>query len=143
MNERMFVMYCFNCGNHVPDEADVCLKCGTLLKKSKEPSRVHKIKIRKKNDKILGLISTCFGIIGLVLSFMLYFKDIKSVGMYTLVMERVSYALNYSLFAILFSVIAFILALSSKKNIYSKIGLGLSLFSFFLIISEIIVVIIY
>ena len=66
-------------------------------------------------------------------------KSVVSSGIY----ERFFYALGYSLFAILLSSLSLILSLLSKRDNFSKCGLYLSLISFFFIITEFIVVIIY
>ena len=79
----------------------------------------------------------------LLSSLMLYFNDISSVGMYTEIYERVSFTFGYTIISILLSMVTLIFSLVSKKNTYSKIGLILSLLSFFFIITEFIVVIIY
>jgi len=132
-------MYCQNCGNHVDENAYVCVNCGVFLKKR---SDIKVIK-EKNNDNVSGIIGIVFGSISLLLSLLLFFYDISSVGMYTEVYERIIYALNYSLFAILFTSTSLILSLVNKKNYYNSIGLLLSLISLFFIITEFIVVIIY
>ena len=130
-------MYCQNCGNKVDENAYVCVHCGLFLK------RRGKTINNKNNDKILGFVSFILGIISLVLSFMLFFHDISSVGMYTEVYERIFYALDYSISSLMITTVTLIFSLISKKGIYSYIGLFLSLLSFFFIITEFVVVIIY
>lgn len=132
-------MFCENCGNKVDDNAYVCVNCGVFLKKRSD----IKIAKEKKNADTCGIISIVFGIVSLMLSFLLFFRDISSVGMYTEIFERIIYTLNYSLFSILFASVSFILSLIGKRNNYNNIGLMLSFLSFFFIITEFIVVIIY
>ena len=129
-------MFCMNCGNKLEENAYVCVNCGVLVKK-----RGVSINVKKKNDtKVLGVISSILGCLSLFLSFMLFFYDISSVGMYTEVYERIFYALDYSLSAILMAMVTFIFSLISKKNTYSNVGLLLSILSFFFIITEIVLV---
>ena len=49
----------------------------------------------KSSGKSLGIVSVILGVISLVLSLMLFFHDISSVGMYTEIYERLFYAVNY------------------------------------------------
>jgi hypothetical protein len=83
------------------------------------------------------------GFISMILSFMLFFHNISSVGMYTEIYERIFYALEYCLSPILMAIVTLIFSLVSKKNCYSSVGIALSVLSFFFIITEIIVVVIY
>ena len=136
-------MFCTNCGNRLDENACVCLNCGVLVRNRCENKAVKSKKKVRINAKALGFVSVIFGIISLVFSLMLYFHDISSVGMYTEVFERIMFALDYCITAIMLSVVALIFSLIAKKSIYSKIGLVLSLLSFFFIITEFIVVIIY
>lgn len=128
-------MYCTNCGNRIEEDAYVCVNCGMILKSRSID--------KKNNNNILGVVSIILGCISLMLSFMLFFHDIRTVGMYTEVYERIFYTLDYALTAILMSFVTSIFALISKKNTYSNVGLFLSILSFFFIITEFIVVIIY
>ena len=128
-------MYCANCGNRVEEDSYVCGYCGMILK--------SRIIDKKHNNNILGVVSVVLGCMALILSFMLFFHDIRSVGMYTEVYERIFYTLDYALSAILMSSVAMIFSLISKKNAYSSVGLFLSILSFFFIITEFVVVIIY
>ena len=133
------IMYCVNCGNKLDENAYVCVNCGLLLRKRSEVNVVKE----NRNTNTSGFVSTIFGVIAIVLSLMLFFHDISLVGMYTEVYERVFFALEYSLFAILFASVTLILSLVGKRNNYSNVGLVLSLLSFFFIITEFLVVIIY
>ena len=135
MEEGRLVMYCTNCGNRIDEDSYVCVNCGIVLK-----SRSND---KKNNNNVLGVVSSFLGCIALISSFMLFFHDIRSVGMYTEVYERIFYTLDYALSAILMSSVTIIFALISKRNTYSNVGLFLSILSFFFIITEFIVVIIY
>ena len=132
-------MFCVNCGNRIDENAYVCVNCGVLLKGRSEPKVVKE----KKDNNVLGIISVIFGVLSLFSSLILFFYDISSVGMYTEIHERIFYVLDYSLFAILLSAVTLVLSLVGKKNIYSKYGLILSFLSFFFIITEFVVVVIY
>jgi len=132
-------MFCQNCGNRVDENAYVCVNCGVFIR-NRSNSKVVK---EKKVNKRIGVIATIFGIFSLMLSMMLYFYDISSVGMYTEIYERILYTLNYSLFAILFTSVALVFSLIDKRKKTVNVGLMLSLISFFFIITEFIVVIIY
>ena len=131
-------MFCQNCGNKIDDNACVCIHCGVFLKKRSDIKTIN-----HSNNNALGVVSFILGIVSIFLSIMLFFNDISSVGMYTEIYERVFYALNYSLTAIMMSSVAFIFSLISKKSAYSSIGLLLALLSYFFIITEIVVVVIY
>lgn len=132
-------MFCTNCGNKIDENACVCLNCGVLVRK-----RSSNVKKKNKiNNNTLGLSSTILGIVAIVFSLMLFFNDISSVGMYTEVHERILYTLNYSITAIMLATVTLIFSLIGKKTLYTSIGLFLSLLSFFFIITEFIVVIIY
>lgn len=132
-------MFCTNCGSKLDNNAYVCVNCGVLLKKRSEVKVVKE----KKDNMALGIVSTVLGGIAMVLSLMLFFHDISSVGMYTEVYERVFYTLDYALSAVLMAVVTLIFSLVGKRNNYSNIGLFLSILSFFFIITEFVVVIIY
>ena len=133
-------MFCTNCGNKTDENAYVCVNCGVILK-GRSVQHFHSSK--KNNTAVQGIISVVLGILALLFSIMLFFHDISSVGMYTEIYDRIFYAFGYSLFALLLSSISFIISLLSKKNSFSKCGMYLSLISFFFIITEFIVVIIY
>lgn len=133
------IMFCQNCGNKLDESACVCINCGVLLRKRSEVRMV-----KDKGDiNATGAVSIVLGVIAIVLSLMLFFQDISSVGMYTEVYERVFFTLEYSLPAILLSSATLILSWVGKRSNYSNIGLVLSMLSFFFIITEVIVVIIY
>lgn len=133
-------MFCTNCGNRTDENAYVCVNCGVILK----GRSVHYSSLNKKNNtEVLGLISMILSILALLFSIMLFFHDISSVGMYTEIYERIFYALGYSLFALLLSSLSLIISLLCKKDTFGKCGLYLSLISFFFIITEFVVVIIY
>lgn len=135
----MAFMFCTNCGSKLDENACVCVNCGVLVRNRSNIKIVKK----RKDTKVIGIISVIFGVMALLSSLMLYFNDISSVGMYTEIYERVSFTFGYTIISILLSMVTLIFSLVSKKNTYSKIGLILSLLSFFFIITEFIVVIIY
>lgn len=132
-------MFCTNCGNKLEENAYVCLNCGVILRKRSETMVVKE----KGDTQTLGIVSIILGSIAMLLSFMLFFHDISSAGMYTEAYERIFYALDYSLSAILIATVTLIFSLVSKRNTYSNIGLFLAILSFFFIITEVVVVVIY
>lgn len=134
-------MFCTNCGNRIDENAYVCVNCGVLVRNRSENKVIRPKK--KANTKALGVVSIIFGVIAFVFSLMLYFHDISSVGMYTEVYERIIFALDYCLTSIMMASVTLIFSLVGKKNTYSTVGFALSLLSFFFIITEFIVVIIY
>ena len=131
-------MFCQNCGNKIDENAYVCIYCGVFLKKRSEGRNFV-----SKHNNTLGVVSLVLGIVSIILSIMLFFNDISSAGMYTEIYERIFYAINYSITAIMMATVTLIFSLISSKNAYSSGGLLLSLLSFFFIITEIVVVIIY
>ena len=131
-------MFCQNCGNKIADNAYVCVHCGVFLKKRSDIKGIN-----HSNNNALGVVSLILGIVSIFLSIMLFFYDISSVGMYTEIYERVFYAFNYSLTAIMMSSVSLIFSLISKKSTCSSVALLLSLLSYFFIITEIVVVVIY
>lgn len=137
----MFFMYCTNCGSKIEENSYICVSCGMLLK-----NRSNNIVIkqrRKSSINSLSIVSIVLGVFSILFSIMLFFYDISSVGMYTEIYERIIYVLDYSISAILLSTVTCIFSLIDKKNVCSNISLLLSLLSFFFIITEFIVVIIY
>jgi hypothetical protein len=138
MKGRLF-MFCTNCGNDLEENAYVCINCGALVKKRSDSNVSNKF----RKYSIFSIFSVLFGIIGFILSILLFFNDISTVGMYVEIYDRIFFALEYSLFAILFSSISLILSLIEKKNNFTNIAYVLSFLSFFFIITEIIVVVIY
>ena len=134
-------MFCTNCGNRLNENACVCVNCGVLVK-NRSNNKIVRQK-RNVNNTTIGGVSTVLGFIALLFSLMLFFQDISSVGMYTEVYERILYALDYSIASIMLATVTLIFSLVSKKNSYSRIGFVLSLLSFFFIITEFVVVIIY
>lgn len=136
-------MFCINCGNELDENACVCLNCGVLVRNRSQNKVIKQKKTNGINNKALGLVSVVFGVLSLILSLMLYFHDISSVGMYTEIWERILFTIDYSITALLITSITLVFSLVSKKNKYKKIGLLLSLLSFFFIITEFVVVIIY
>lgn len=138
-SEGKAFMFCTNCGNKIDENAYICVNCGVLLKGRSE----IKVVKEQKDTNVLGIVGLVFGALAMISSLILFFHDISPVGMYTEVYERVFYALDYSLFAILLASVSLILSLIGKKNVYNKCGLCLSLLSFFFIITEFVVVVIY
>ena len=131
-------MYCSNCGNKVDEDAYVCLNCGVILKK-----RVFFVFFFFFFLKFFNVVTLVFSIKSFILSFSLFFYDISEVGMYTKAYERIIYGLGFVSTTMFFTIISLIFALVNKKSNIGKIGLGLTLISVFLILTEIFVIVIY
>lgn len=136
-------MYCRNCGNKLDDNAYVCVKCGVLVDRNDNvPSRSIN-KVKKRNNNVTGILSIVFSSLSVLSGFGNLTMDISSVGMYTKILDRVIYSLDLIGFSLTFMIVGFILALANKEKLCNKVGLGLSLLSLFLIITEVLVVIFY
>lgn len=137
-------MYCTNCGNKVHENAYVCVKCGVILNREitfdVNNNVVYK---KKKNEEGIGIVSIVFASLALLFCINCLSTDISEVGMYAKLFERIFYAIGFTIFPIIFSVVSLILSLVNKKKISNRIGLALSLISFFLIITEFVVIVIY
>lgn len=131
-------MYCSNCGHKLNDNACVCLNCGVFVKNNSS----NNIKTEKKKD-ISGIISIIISVIVLFLCFKCFTTDISSVGRYTKVYERLSFASEMLIMPLILSIVTLVLSLSNKVKLTNIIGLFLTLTSLFLIITEMIVVVIY
>ena len=135
-------MYCSNCGNKVCENAYICVKCGVILNKDNNVNTAT-IKRKKNSAGGDGITSIIFSVLALFFCMICLFTDISEVGMYTKIYERIPYAIVFTMLPTVFMIVSLILALVDRKKTYNKIGLGLSLFSLFLIITEFVVVIIY
>lgn len=134
-------MYCRNCGNEVDKNAYVCVNCGVILQNN---NNNVKRKVVNNNSIVTGIISIVFASISLFFCLCGFiYGDISSVGMYTTVFERISFAFGYNIFQFLFAIISFVLSLTKIKENCNKVGLFLTLMAFFLIITEFVVIIIY
>lgn len=135
-------MYCSNCGNKVHENAHVCVKCGVLLKKE-DIATINMLRKKKCNGNASGIASIVFASFALLFILNCFSTDISEIGMYIELSDRIFYGIELTFFSIVFFVVSFILALVNKKKTSNKIGLSLSLFSLFLIITEFVVVMIY
>lgn len=137
-------MYCTNCGNKVHENAYVCVKCGVILDNNiNSNDSCYTVQKRKDKGSGTGVTSIIFASFALLFCLNCFSVDISDVGMYTEIIDRIFYAIGFTLFPIIFSTVSFILALVNKKKTCNKVGLALSLLSFFLIITEFVVVTIY
>lgn len=136
-------MYCRNCGNKLNENAYVCLKCGVLVdNNSVIPTRMSKEK--KKNDSnVTGILSIIFSSLAVLDIFDCLTSNISSIGMYTKLLDRFIYLLDFIGFSLTFMIVGFILSLVQKNKTCNKVGLGLSLLALFLILTEVMVVIFY
>lgn len=136
-------MYCKNCGNKLNENAYVCLKCGVLVdNNSVIPTRMSREK--KKNDNnVTGILSIIFSSLAVLDIFDCLTSNISSIGMYTKLLDRFIYLLDFVGFSLTFMVVGFILSLVQKNKTCNKVGLGLSLLALFLILTEVMVVIFY
>lgn len=136
-------MYCRNCGNKLNENACVCLKCGVLVDNdSVIPTRMSREK--KKNDSnVTGILSIIFSSLAVLDIFDCLTSNISSIGMYTKLLDRFIYLLDFVGFSLTFMIVGFILSLIQKNKTCNKVGLGLSLLALFLILTEVMVVIFY
>lgn len=136
-------MYCRNCGNKLNENSYVCLKCGVLVdNNSVIPTRMSREK--KKNDSnVTGILSIIFSSLAVLDVFDCLTSNISSIGMYTKLLDRFIYLLDFVGFSLTFMVVGFILSLVQKNKTCNKVGLGLSLLALFLILTEVMVVIFY
>lgn len=136
-------MYCRNCGNKLNENSYVCLKCGVLVdNNSVIPTRMSKEK--KKNDSnVTGILSIIFSSLAVLDIFDCLTSNISSIGMYTKLLDRFIYLLDFIGFSLTFMIVGFILSLVQKNKTCNKVGLGLSLLALFLILTEVMVVIFY
>lgn len=138
-------MYCRNCGNKLDENAYVCINCGVLVDSNKNnniPSRIYREK--KNNDcNVTGILSIIFSSLAVLDGFNCLTSDISNIGMYTKILDRIIYLLDFLSFSLMFVVVGFILSLIHKNKTCNKVGLGLSLLALFLIITEVLVVIFY
>lgn len=136
-------MYCRNCGNKLNENSYVCLKCGVLVdNNSVIPTRMSREK--KKNDSnVTGILSIIFSSLAVLDIFDCLTSNISSIGMYTKLLDRFIYLLDFIGFSLTFMIVGFILSLVQKNKTCNKVGLGLSLLALFLILTEVMVVIFY
>lgn len=130
-------MYCSNCGDRVSNNDRFCANCGAVLE--------GRIKRPKKNLKnFCGFVSIVLGVVAFLFCINGYiFGDITSVGMYVKLIDRFFYAVSYNFIQSGITFASLVFALINKKNIYNKIGLGISLVTIFLILTEYVVILIY
>jgi len=133
-------MFCHNCGNKLEENIIVCPNCGYLVERSQ-----YKKNIKKKSSNVNGVISLLFGIISILMCFNFMLKDISKVGMYTKLAERMYYALDLVLAPLFMAFITLIISCAGKNNdkALNKCSLFLSIISFFFVITEIVIVIVY
>lgn len=135
-------MYCVNCGNKVDENADICLKCGVLLKKDNQKKSSSSPKIGKGiASLVLGIIAVFFCI-----SAFAAFEDLE----YTLVdyegARRIGFAVGFILIQTILSVPGFCLAVAERmnnKNGFNTAGFWLGIASFICIAIQFIFVLIF
>lgn len=125
-------MYCKNCGNELPEDAYVCIKCGILTNKEEV--------IEKKEGDSLGILSIVFSSIAVLIALNMLSEDII---MYSKVLDKIVYIISSTGLALALTLVSSILGFTNKKKICNKIGLSLSLLSLFFILTKVIVIILY
>ncbi|MGM9876987.1 MAG: hypothetical protein ACI310_07185 [Bacilli bacterium] len=136
-------MYCRNCGNKLNENSYVCLKCGVLVDNNGViPTRMS-IEKKKNDSNVTGILSIIFSSLAVLDIFDCLTSNISSIGMYTKLLDRFIYLLDFVGFSLTFMVVGFILSLIQKNKTCNKVGLGLSLLALFLILTEVMVVIFY
>ena len=137
-------MYCRNCGNKLNENAYVCLKCGVLVDNNTSVIPTRMSREKKKNDSnVTGILSIIFSSLAVLDIFDCLTSNISSIGMYTKLLDRFIYLLDFVGFSLTFMIVGFILSLIQKNKTCNKVGLGLSLLALFLILTEVMVVIFY
>ena len=137
-------MYCRNCGNKLNENAYVCLKCGVLVGNNTSVIPTRMSREKKKNDSnVTGILSIIFSSLAVLDIFDCLTSNISSIGMYTKLLDRFIYLLDFIGFSLTFMIVGFILSLVQKNKTCNKVGLGLSLLALFLILTEVMVVIFY
>lgn len=135
-------MYCKNCGNKLDDNAYICVNCGDLVNNNNIPSRIYR-ENKKNNSNVMGILSIIFSSLALLNVLNCLTTDISSVGMYTKMFDRIMYLFDFVGFSLIFMIIGFIMSLIYKNSTCSNVGLGLSLSTLFLILTEVMVVMLY
>lgn len=137
-------MYCRNCGNKLDENAYVCVKCGVLVNSDDIviPTRLSRKK-KKGDSNVTGVLSIVFSSLAVLDVFDCLTSSVSSIGMYTKLVDRLIYLLDFLGFSLVFMIVGFILSLVQKNKVCNKVGLGLSLLALFLILTEVMVVIFY
>lgn len=122
-------MYCSNCGNKIDENADVCLKCGTFLKKNATQSKDSTPKVGK------GIASLVLGIIALFFCISAFsaFDRIDAPLMDYDGTSRIGFAVGFILIQTIFAVLGFCLAVverANNKNGFNTAGFWLGIVSF-------------
>ena len=133
-------MFCHNCGNKLEENMIVCPNCGYLVGRNQ-----YKKNIKTKSSNANGIISLVFGIISLLMCFNFMLSDISNVGMYTRLTEKIYYALDLVLAPLFMAFITLIISCVGKNRdkTLNNCALFLSIISFFFVITEIVIVVIY
>jgi len=116
-------MFCTNCGKEVNDNAYICPYCGKLLNDTQAPTQMQASSAQPTNGKknqVLGILSTAFAGIVLILSLISRFVSIQG-------------GMAYSFFHWLFSITAIVLGIvgivmNKKRGFFepwSVVGLSL------------------
>lgn len=128
--------YCANCGHKLNEEADYCLGCGIKLKKQ---VKQQKIKSKKQNNTLEGILSVIFSFISL--SLIIFFNlslssnSINEISNYLIdypIYFQILNVIFLNLFAIIPGLIGLILSIDQlkvKKTNCGVIGLTLALSS--------------
>lgn len=135
-------MYCSNCGNKVDENADVCVKCGTFLKRNNNQPKASTPKVGK------GIASLVLGIVAVFFCISAFAAfdglDVSLIG-YDGV-RRIGFAVGFILIQTVLSVPGFCLALVERmdnKNGFNTAGFWLGIVSFLCIAIQFIFVLLY
>lgn len=122
--------YCINCGNKLNEEADVCLKCGRMIKKNNLKKNTNSFKFKE----IMPILSMIFGIISFFIIFILALalEEVRSELFYEEYFVRFIVSIFFTMFSLVPAIPSLIMAvigIKNEKSVYSTIGLITSLIS--------------
>lgn len=121
--------YCTNCGNKLNEEADVCLKCGRIIKRNYKTTN---LKSGMNAKEILPILSMVFGIISFFVIFILALAldELRNELFYEEYSVRFFVSIFYTMFSLvpaIPSLIMAIIGIKNEKSVYGTIGLITSL----------------
>lgn len=116
--------YCSNCGTKLNENADICLNCGKLIN--------QEIKNRKTPGKGLSISGMVLGIIAIIWTLLelLAIETLEEeIVLYEYTSEIISFAIGYTLFALIPSIVGLSLSgvgYKKQKNGFNVSGILLN-----------------
>lgn len=147
--------FCSNCGKEVNENADVCLKCGVMIKKDNIESSNNlnynqnitpKVRVPGKGISIagmvLGIVATAWALLSL-----LSISEIEySVSYYYSISEIIGYIIGFTLFSLTPSIVGLILSICGYRKQKSGVniaGLILNIITLAIVVIEIVYILTY